>query len=65
MVHEGADRHWCKREAKKLFNDYCIIFNIITNIFVGVNLSNFVDLEDFFKINLVAYELEEGIAKLV
>ena len=30
-----------------------------------MNLVDFVDLEDFFKINLVAYELEEEVAKLV
>ena len=30
-----------------------------------MNLVGFVELEDFFKINLVAYELEKGFAKLV
>ena len=64
-VHRGADRHWCEREAKKLFNDYCMHFNIVPNTFVGVNLVDFIDLEDFFKINLVVYELEEGVAKLI
>ena len=64
-VHRGADRHWCKREAKKLFNDYCLHFNIVPNTFVGVNLVDFIDLEDFFKVNLVVYELEEGVAKLI
>ena len=56
-VHQGADRRRCKREAKKLFNDYCVYFNVVPNTFVGVNLSDFVDLEDFFKIYLV-YELK-------
>ena len=65
VVCRGADRHWCKREAKKLFNDYCMHFNVVPNDFVGVNLVDFVDLEDFFKINLVVYELEEEVAKLV
>ena len=56
---------WYKRDAQKLFNDYCMHFEITYNAFDGVNLSDFVDLEDFFKMNLVAYELEKGVAKLV
>ena len=40
-------------------------FEIVNNAFTGVNLSDFADLEDFFKINLVVYELEEKVAKLV
>ena len=36
-------------------------FEITYDAFTGVNLSDFVNLEDFFKINLVAYELEEGL----
>ena len=64
-VYQEADRRRCEREAKKLFNDYCVYFNIVPNDFVGVNLSDFVGLEDFFKINLIAYELEERVDKLV
>ena len=64
-VYQGADRRRCEREAKKLFNDYCAHFNIVPNDFVGVNLFNFVDLEDFFKINLITYELEGSVTKLV
>ena len=60
-VHRGTDRRRCEREAKKLFNDYCMYFNIVPNIFFGVNLSDFIDLEDFFKVNLLVYELEEGL----
>ena len=40
-------------------------FDIAYNSFTGVNLSDFVDLKDFFKINLVANELKKGIAKLL
>ena len=61
----GGDRHWNKRDAQKLFNNYCMNFNIVYNAFTGVYLSNFVDLEDFFNIHVVAYELKEGVAKLV
>ena len=64
-VHRGADRRWYERETKKLFNDYCMHCNIVPNTFVGVNLVDFIDLEDFFKVNLVVYELEEGVGKLI
>ena len=66
-VHRGSGRWWrrCEREAKKLFKDYCMHFNIIPNTFVGVNLVDFIDLEDFFKVNLVVYKLEERVAKLI
>ena len=67
-VHRGSGRWWWWRyehETKKLFNDYCMHFNTVPNTFVGVNLSGFIDLEDFFKINLVVYELEEGVAELI
>ena len=57
-VYQGAHRRRCEREAKKLFNDYGFHFNIVPYNFVGVNLFNFVELEDFFKIDLIAYELE-------
>ena len=40
-------------------------FKIVPNAFIGVNLSDFIDLEDVFKVNLVVYELEEGVAKLI
>ena len=48
-VYRQAKRNRCKREAKKLFNDNCVHFNIVSNDFVGVNVFNFVDLDDFFK----------------
>ena len=64
-VYQGANTRRCKREAKKLFNDYCVHFNVGSNDFVGVNLFDFVGLENFFKINLIAYELEESAAKLI
>ena len=40
-------------------------FNFVYGALTGVNLSDFVDLEDFFRVNIVAYELEEGDVKLV
>ena len=64
-VHRGSCRWWYECDAQKLFNNYCMHFENTYGAFTGVNLSNFVDLEDFFKINLVAYKLEERVAKLV
>ena len=64
-VHRGGDGRWYERNVQKLFNNFWMHFEITYNAFAGVNLFDFVDLEDFFKINLVAYELEEGVAKLV
>ena len=64
-VHQGGNRRRYERDAQKLLNDYCMHFETTYNAFTGVNLSDFADLEDFFKISLVAYELEEGVAKLV
>ena len=64
-VYQRANTCRCKREAKKLLNDCCVYFNIVPNDFVGVNLFDFVGLENFFKINLIAYELEGSVAKLV
>ena len=57
-VHGGSERLWYERDAQKLFNDYCMHFDIEYNAFAGVDLSGFVDIEDFFKVNLVVYKLE-------
>ena len=40
-------------------------FDVVYNAFTGANLSDFVDLKNFFKINLVVYELEGGVAILI
>ena len=64
-IYQEANTRRCKREAKKLFNDYFVYFNVVPHDFVGVNLVDFVGLENFFKINLIAYELEGSVAKLV
>ena len=64
-VHRGCDKRWYERDAQELFNDYCMHFEITYNAFTGVNLSDFVDLKDFSKVNLVAYVLEKGVAKFI
>ena len=64
-VYQGADRHLYERDAKKQLNDYCVHFSIVSSEFAGVNLFDFVGLEDFFTMNLIAYELERNAAKLI
>jgi len=49
--------------AQQLFNKYWQHYNILT--FNGVNLTAFTNLEDIFKINIVVYQLEDTVAKLV
>ena len=64
-VHQGANPHWCERAAKNLFYKYCIHFDVAPADFAGVQLFDFVHLEDFFELNLIAYELDGKVAKLV
>ena len=62
-VFRGADRRYCNRAAKQLFFEYCTHFDV--SKFSGVSLFDFVELENFYKINIVAYELENNKAKII
>ena len=64
-VHRGADPHWCKQPAKNLFRAYCTRFGVVPKHFAGIQLFNFIHLKDFFELNLIAYELDGKVAKLV
>ena len=64
-VHQGANPHWCEQPAKNLFREYCIHFGVVPADFAGVQLFDFVHLEDFFELNLIAYKLDGKVAKLV
>ena len=64
-VHQGANPHKCEQPAKNLFRAYCIHFGVAPADFAGVQLFDFVHLEDFFELNLIAYELDGKVAKLV
>ena len=64
-VHRGADPRWCEQPAKNLFRAYCIHFGVAPAHFAGVQLFDFLHLEDFFELNLIAYELDGKVAKLV
>jgi len=46
-----------------LFKEYCEYYNIST--FSGVNFTNFSDLKDLYKINMVVYQLEDTVTKLI
>ena len=62
-MFRGADRRRCNRAAKQLFHEYCTHFDV--SEFSGVSLFDFVELENFYKINIVAYELENNKAKVI
>ena len=62
-IFRGADRRRCNRAAKQLFYEYCTHFDV--SEFSGVSLFDFVELENFYKINIVAYELENNKAKII
>ena len=64
-VHRGANPHWCEKAAKKLFRKYCGHFDVSPGDFAGVQLFDFIHLEDFFELNLIAYELVGKVAKLI
>ena len=64
-AHRGADPHWCEQPAKNLFRAYCDRFDVTPAHFAGVQLFDFLHLEDFFELNLIAYELDGKVAKLV
>ena len=64
-MHQGANPHKCEKAAKKLFRKYCVHFDVSPADFAGVQLFDFIHLEDFFKLNLIVYELDGKVAKLV
>ena len=62
-VFRGSDHRGCNRAAKELFHKYCRHFEI--NVFTGINLIDFIDLENFYQLNIAAYKLKENKAKLI
>jgi len=58
-----SGNRFCETYAHQLFNEYCRHFNI--SALNGVRLADFTDLEDLFKINIIVYQLENTVAKLV
>ena len=64
-VHRGANPHWFEKAAKSLFYKYCVHFGVVPGDFAGIQLFDFLHLEDFFELNLFPYELDSKVAKLV
>ena len=62
-VHKGVNRKRCELEAKQFFTAYCKRFDICD--FTGVELCDFPNLEDFFKLNIVVYDLKDAVATQV
>ena len=62
-VFRCADHCRCNHASKQLFYEYCTHFDV--SEFSGVSLFNFVELENFYKINIVAYVLENNKVKVI
>ena len=60
-VHRGGDRGRYERDAQKLFNNYCMLFEITYNAFTGVNLSDFIGLRIFSKFILLFMNWRRGL----
>ena len=55
----GTDKRQCEQDAKQLFTAYCKHFHIDPDQFQGVFLIDFPEIEDYFEINIVIYELQD------
>ena len=64
-VFTKADTRYCEMAAKRLFNNFSLHFQISFQDFKGINLFDFPELEDYFQINFIVYELDGTTAKLV
>ena len=62
-VHKSVDKRWCERQVKQFFTAYGERFCICN--FTGVELFDLPNLEDFFKLNIIVYELEDVVATLM
>ena len=60
-----TDKRRCKQDAKQLFTAYCKHFHVDPDQFQGVFLIDFPEIEDFFEINTVVYELQDKKVKLI
>ena len=60
----GITYHNCNRKAKELFNQYCEHFQVKPQDFKGIELTDFLQLEKFYEVQLFAMVLkEDGTAK--
>ena len=56
-------KRWCEQEIQQFFTAYGEGFGICD--FTGVKLFDLPNLEDFFKLNIIVYEIEDAIATLM
>ena len=60
----GKTYHNCNRKAKELFDEYCDHFQVKPKTFEGIELTDFLQLENFYEVQLFAMVLkEDGTAK--
>ena len=52
-------RHKCNQKSKDLFDQYCVRFRVNLEDFIGVELSDFPQLEKYYKTQLFAIFLRE------
>ena len=62
-VSDGGNTRRCEMAAKRLFINFCLHFQIAFPDFKGINLFDFPELEDYFQINFIVYELNGITAK--
>ena len=62
-VFEGANNRFCETHAKKLYEQFCSRFGYTES--PGIKLSDLVDLEDLYQINIIVYDLDKKVARLV
>ena len=64
-LFRGCDKRSCEQDAKQLFGAYCKHFHIDPDQFQGVFLIDFPEIEDFLKINIVVYDLQNKKKRLI
>ena len=64
-IFRGCDKRSCEQDAKQLFAPYCEHFHVDSDLFQGVFLIDFTEIENFFEISIVVHELQNKKAKLI
>ena len=62
-VFKGADGRYCETKARELYVQYATNFDV--HNFNGIAIENLIPIEDFFKVNVSIYQLNEESARLV
>ena len=62
-VFKGANPRRCETVCKELFSHFCSKYPV--DVFPGIDFNDLPQIEDLFKINIVIYQLDEDVAKLI